>query len=168
MGDGRDPLHPVRRRRDLGRGVINMREIGTIGLCVHVRWPEALNFNEVLERLINEAPKLLQGCPVWWETSWNSTPGEDGEHWILMFRGEDGEPVVLERGKGVMIQFGHASTIKRIDWRGDGVLLVGEVYRAIGWAYDITRAEGLYDSGHPSMSELREKYLPIYDKITNN
>ena len=25
-----------------------------------------------------------------------------------------------------------------------------------------------YDVGRPSMSELREKYLPIYNEITNN
>lgn len=41
-----------------------MLDIGTVKTSVYARWPKELNFDEVLERLINESPKLLQGVAV--------------------------------------------------------------------------------------------------------
>lgn len=186
-----------------------MLDIGTVKTSVYARWPKELNFDEVLERLINESPKLLQGVAVHWETAWDSHEGDDGGHWKIFFRAHGSDAVVpLEWGKGVKVEFGQASPIERIGWRGAGVLRVGEAYRLIGRAYDLSRIEDLYelnrwhdvrlekmglvidghhvhedyttavkivgdeklryDVGRPSMSELREKYLPIYDEITNN
>ena len=43
-----------------------MLDIGTVKTSVYARWPKELNFDEVLERLINESPKLLQGVAVHW------------------------------------------------------------------------------------------------------
>lgn len=186
-----------------------MLDIGTVKTSVYARWPKELNFNEVLERLIDESPKLLQGVAVHWETVWDSHEGDDGGHWRIIFRAHDSDtPAALERGKGVKVEFGQASPIERIGWRGAGVLRVGEAYRLIGRAYDLGRIDDLYelnrghnvrlekmrlvidghhvhedygtvveivgdeklryDVGRPSMSELREKYLPIYNEITNN
>lgn len=81
-----------------------MLDIGTVKTSVYARWPKELNFDEVLERLIDESPKLLQGVAVHWETTWDSHEDEKLR----------------------------------------------------------------YDVGRPSMSELREKYLPIYNEIANN
>nr|DAK83016.1 MAG TPA: Protein of unknown function (DUF1134) [Caudoviricetes sp.] len=186
-----------------------MLDIGTVKTSVYARWPKELNFDEVLERLIDESPKLLQGVAVHWETAWDSHEDENGGHWTIFFRAHGSDAIVpLEWGKGVKIEFGQAYPIERIGWRGAGVLRVGEAYRLIGRAYDLSRIEDLYelnrrhdvrlekmrlvidgqhvhedygtvveivgdeklyyDVDHPSPSELREKYLPIYDKITNN
>lgn len=186
-----------------------MREITETGTAVYVRWPESLNYDEVLKRLVEARTDLGRGLFFRFGTDWDPTWGDGVGHWTIMLRGEkDEDPVELEFGKGVSIEFGHAKAIERIGWRGEGIIRVGETYRVIGYAYDLSRIDDLfvlwgehnvslekmclvinghrvhedygtvvelvgdnelrYDVDHPSPSELREKYLPIYDKITNN
>ena len=126
-----------------------MREISEIAPSVYVRWPEELNYDEVLERLVEARTKLTQGLSFRFGTDWDPNWGNGAGHWTIMFRGEkDDDPVELKYGKGVKIEFGHAKAIERIGWRNPGVIRVGEAYRVIGRAYGLDRIDDLYELWH--------------------
>ena len=126
-----------------------MREIIEIGKAVYVRWPESLNYDEVLKRLVEARAKHAQGGSFRFGADWDPTWGDGAGHWTIMFRGEkDEDPVELKYGKGVNIEFGHAKAIERIGWREKGIIRVGEAYRIIGRAYGLDKIDDLYELGH--------------------
>lgn len=122
-----------------------MREITETGTAIHVRWPESLNYDEVLKRLVEARTDLGRGLFFRFGTDWDPTWGNGAGHWTIMLRGEkDEDPVELKFGKGVSIEFGHAKAIERIGWREKGIIRVGEAYRVIGYAYGLDRIDDLF------------------------